>query len=76
MFPWQKDRMDNIMASDGISSTVCFSAGNSDGGKRRIDELLRNCVATVKRMRAMGGTPVVCGILLRRDVGTEWSSSR
>ena len=68
------DRMDNILSGNGNKPIICLSAGGNDIGRCRSEELLDKFKAAIDRIRTKGGIPIICGVLPRRRVGSEWLS--
>ena len=69
------DRLGSVLAGEGVAPTVCISAGGNDIGKVRNEELFRRYREALGRVRELGGTPVLCGILPRKYVGAGWWSA-
>ena len=68
------DRLEGVLGGEGVAPTVCISAGGNDIGRVRPVELWRRFRQALERVRALGGTPVVCGVLPRRSAGARWWS--
>ena len=68
------ERLEGVLGGEGVAPTVCISAGGNDIGKVRPEELLRRYRQALERVRELGGTPVLCGILPRRGAGVRWWS--
>ena len=60
------DRLENVLAGEGEAPTVVISAGRNYFGWIRSEELFRMFKEILGRVRDLGGTPVLCGILSRR----------
>lgn len=67
-------RLEGVLRGEGVAPTVCISAGGNDIGRVRSEELLRRYRQALGRVRELGGTPVLCGILPRRSAGARWWS--
>ena len=68
------ERLDGVLKGEGFAPTVCISAGGNDIGRVRSDELFRRYRQALGRVRDLGGTPVLCGILPRKFVDAGWWS--
>ena len=68
------DRLEGVLGGEGVAPTVCISAGGNDIGRVRPEELWRRYRQALARVRELGGTPVLCGILPRRSAGARWWS--
>ena len=68
------DRMEGVLAGEGVSPTVCFSVGGNDIGRLRPQELASRYRAALGRAKDLGVTPVVLGVLPRRFAGGWWLS--
>ena len=68
------DRLEGVLGGEGVAPTVCISAGGNDIGRVRPEELWRRYRQALARVRELGGTPVLCGILPRRSAGVRWWS--
>ena len=67
-------RMDRLLAGEGEEPIVCLSVGGNDVGRVRSEELYRRYEEMLRRVVERGGIPVVCGVLPRKGVGSEWLS--
>ena len=68
------ERLESVLAGEGVVSVICLSAGRNDIGRVRPEELLRRYRQAQGRVRDLGGTHVLCGILPRRSAGARWWS--
>ena len=68
------ERLDGVLRGEGVAPTVCISAGGNDIGIVSSEELLRRYRQALGRVRDLGGTPVLCGILPRMFAGARWWS--
>ena len=68
------ERLEGVLGGEGVAPTVCISAGGNDIGRVRPEELWRRYRQALGRVRELGGTPVLCGILPRRSAGVRWWS--
>lgn len=68
------DRLEGVLGGEGVAPTVCISAGGNDIGRVRPVEVWRRYRQALERVRELGGTPVLCGILPRRSAGARWWS--
>ena len=68
-------RLGSVMSGEGVAPTVCISAGGNDIGRVRNEELFRRYREALGRVRDLGGMPVLCGILPRRNAGPGWWSA-
>lgn len=67
------DRLEGVLAGEGEAPTVVISAGGNDIGRTRPEEIFRRYREALGRVRDLGGTPVLCGVLPRR-LGPRWWS--
>ena len=68
------ERLDGVLRGEGVAPIVCISAGGNDIGTGSSEELLRRYRQALGRVRDLGGTPVLCGILPRKFAGAGWWS--
>ena len=68
------DRLDSVLAGEGVAPTVCFSVGGNDVGRVRDEELVRRYRIALGKVRELGGVPVVCGVLPRKYASAAWLS--
>ena len=68
------DRIDTCLENGGTKPIVFLSAGGNDLGKVRSEALIGRFREALDRIRDKGAIPVVCGVLPRRGVGSEWLS--
>ena len=68
------ERLDGVLRGEGVAPVVCISAGGNDIGRFRSEELIRRYRQALGRVRDLGGTPVLCGILPRKFAGAGWWS--
>ena len=68
------ERLEGVLGGEGVAPTVCISAGGNDIGRVRPEDLWRRYRQALGRVRDLGGTPVLCGILPRRSAGARWWS--
>lgn len=62
------------MKGEGTAPLACLSVGGNNIFSVRSVELLRRFREALGRIRDLGGVPLVCGILPRRNVPREWHS--
>ena len=60
------DRLEDVLAGEGDAPTVVISSGVNDLGRIRSEELFRRHKETLARVRNLGGSLILCGILPRR----------
>ena len=59
---------------EGVAPTVCISASGNTTNRVRRQKFFKRYREALGRDSDLGGTPVVCGILLCRAAGTRWRS--
>ncbi|XP_045136199.1 uncharacterized protein LOC123519077 [Portunus trituberculatus] len=66
-------QLDTCLA-DGTKPIVFLIAGGNDICKVRSEELFRRFKEALAKIRNKDATPVVCGVLPRKELGGEWLS--
>ena len=51
------ERLEDVLAGEGVAPVVCLSAGRNDMSRVRPEELLRRYRQALGRVRDLGGTP-------------------